>query len=456
MSEVIDYLNAKQEWTRQELFELLRIPSISTQVEHAGDMLRAGQWLQSRLGQMGLAAEIIRTEKHPIVFAQSEPQAGKPTVLIYGHYDVQPADPLDEWESEPFEPSIRDGAIFARGASDDKGQLMCHIAAVQAWMATRGELPVTVKFVIEGEEEVSGDSLAKLVRSDKEQLAADYVVISDGSQLGPGAPAITYGLRGMVYLEVILSGPAQDLHSGQYGGAVANPANVLSRLIGGLHDEQGHVMLEGFYEGVKPIDIQERKALAQLGCEDDRIKKTIGVQALSGEEGYSNRERMWARPTLDVNGLVAGYIEPGAKTIIPAKASAKISMRLVDRQNPPARAESFKKYFRERAGAGVSVEFIEHGLAKAVLIEKSGPGIQAAKRALEKGFSAPVSFVRTGGSIPIVSLLAEQVSGEILLMGFAQPDDNAHGPNEKFRLEDNHKGQLTAAYLLGELGGVEI
>ena len=257
-------------------------------------------------------------------------------------------------------------------------------------------------------------------------------------------------------MEVILSGPAQDLHSGQYGGAVANPANVLSRLIGGLHDEQGHVMLEGFYEGVKPIDIQERKALAQLGCEDDKIKKTIGVQALSGEEGYSNRERMWARPTLDVNGLVAGYIEPGAKTIIPAKASAKISMRLVDRQNPQAIAESFKKYFRERAGAGVSVEFIEHGLAKAVLIEKSGPGIQAAKRAVEKGFSAPASFVRSGGSIPIVSLLAEQVSGEILLMGFAQPDDNAHGPNEKFRLEDYHKGQLAAAYLLGELGGVEI
>ncbi len=456
MSEVIDYLNTKQERARQELFELLRIPSISTQVEHAGDMLRAGQWLQSRLGQMGLAAEIIKTEKHPIVFAQSKKQAGKPTVLIYGHYDVQPPDPLAEWESEPFEPSIRNGAIFARGASDDKGQLMCHVAAVQAWMATKGELPVNVKFVVEGEEEVSGDSLAKLVRSDKARLGADYVVISDSSQLGPGAPAITYGLRGLVYMEVILSGPSQDLHSGQYGGAVANPANVLSRLIGGLHDEQGHVMLEGFYEGVKPIDIQERKALAQLGCEDDKIKKIIGVQALSGEEGYSNRERMWARPTLDVNGLVAGYIEPGAKTIIPAKASAKISMRLVDRQNPQAITESFKKYFRERAGSGVSVEFIEHGSAKAVLIEKSGPGIQAAKRAVEKGFSAPVSFVRTGGSIPIVSLLAEEVSGEILLVGFSQPDDNAHGPNEKFRLEDYHKGQLAAAYLLRELGGAEI
>ncbi|MCK4850217.1 MAG: dipeptidase, partial [Phycisphaerae bacterium] len=401
------------------------------------------------------AAEIIRTERHPIVFAQSEPQAGKPTVLIYGHYDVQPPDPLDEWESEPFEPSIRNGAIFARGASDDKGQLMCHVAAVQAWMATKGDLPVNVKFVVEGEEEVSGDSLAKLLRSDKARLGADYVVISDSSQLGPDAPAITYGLRGLVYIEVILSGPAQDLHSGQYGGAVANPANVLSRLIGGLHDEQGHVMLEGFYEGVKPIDAQEREALAELGCEDDKIRKTIGVEALSGEEGYSNRERMWARPTLDVNGLVAGYIEPGAKTIIPAKASAKISMRLVDRQNPKAIAESFKKYFRERAGAGVSVEFIEHGLAKAVLVEKSGAGIRAAKRAVEKGFSSPVSFVRTGGSIPIVSLLAEQVSKEILLMGFSQPDDNAHGPNEKFRLEDYHKGQLAAAYLLGELGRVE-
>ena len=456
MSQVITYLNTNQEQARQELFELLRIPSISTQIEHADDMVRAGQWMRSRLEQMGLAAEIIQTQRHPVVFAQSGPQAGKPTLLIYGHYDVQPPDPLDEWQSEPFEPTIRHGAIFARGAADDKGQLMCHVAAAQAWMATKGELPLNVKFVVEGEEEVSGDSLAKLLRSDKERLGADYVVISDGSQLGPGAPTITYGLRGLVYIEVILSGPAQDLHSGQYGGAVANPANVLSTLIGGLHDEQGHVTLEGFYEGVKPIDAQERKDLAQLGCEDDKIKKIIGVEAFSGEEGYSNRERMWVRPTLDVNGLVSGYIQPGAKTIIPAKASAKISMRLVDSQNPKAIAESFKNYFRQRAGAAVSVEFIEHGLAKPVLIDRSGPGIQAAKRALEKGFSAPASFVRTGGSIPIVSLLAENVSPEILLMGFSQPDDNAHGPNEKFRLEDYHNGQLAAAYLLGELGGTKI
>ena len=455
MSEVIDYINSNQEWANKELFELLRIPSISTQVEHAGDLRRAGQWIQSRLSQMGLAAEIIETEKHPIVFAQSKEQPGKATVLIYGHYDVQPPDPLDEWHSDPFEPSVRNGTIFARGASDDKGQLMCHVAAVQAWMATKGELPVNVKFLVEGEEEISGDSLDKFVRSNKERLAADYVVVSDSSQLGPGAPAITYGLRGMVYMEVIISGPSHDLHSGGYGGAVVNPANVLSKLISGLHDEQGHVMLEGFYEEVKPISDEERKALAQLGCEDDKIKKIIGVQALDGEEGYTNRERMWARPTLDVNGMMAGYIEPGAKTIIPAKASAKISMRLVNNQNPGAIAESFKKYFREEAGAGVRVEFIEHGVAKAVLVEKTEPGVQAAKRAMEKGFSAPASFVRSGGSIPIVSLLGELISPQILLMGFAMPDDNAHGPNENFRLKDYHNGQLASAYLLGELGGVE-
>ncbi len=455
MSEVIDYINSNQEWANKELFELLRIPSISTQVEHAGDLRRAGQWIQSRLSQMGLAAEIIETEKHPIVFAQSKEQPGKATVLIYGHYDVQPPDPLDEWHSDPFEPSVRNGTIFARGASDDKGQLMCHVAAVQAWMATKGELPVNVKFLVEGEEEISGDSLDKFVRSNKERLAADYVVVSDSSQLGPGAPAITYGLRGMVYMEVIISGPSHDLHSGGYGGAVVNPANVLSKLISGLHDEQGHVMLEGFYEEVKPIPEEEREALAQLGCEDDKVKKMIGVQALGGEEGYSNRERMWARPTLDVNGMMAGYIEPGAKTIIPAKASAKISMRLVNNQNPGAIAESFKKYFREEAGAGVRVEFIEHGVAKAVLVEKTEPGVQAAKRAMEKGFSAPASFVRSGGSIPIVSLLGELISPQILLMGFAMPDDNAHGPNENFRLKDYHNGQLASAYLLGELGGVE-
>ena len=343
MSEVIAYLNANQERARLDLFELLRIPSISTQGEHADDMVRAGEWLRWRLEAIGLTAEIIQTERHPIVFAQSKTQADKPTVLIYGHYDVQPADPLDEWQSEPFEPTVRDGTIFARGASDDKGQLMCHIAAAQAWMATKRELPVNVKFVVEGEEECSGDSLAKLVRSDKDRLKADYVVVSDGSQLAPGAPAITYALRGMVYIEVILSGPSHDLHSGQYGGAVANPANVLSRLIGALHDGAGHVTLEGFYESVKPIADEERKALADLGCEDDKISQTIGVRALSGEQGFSNRERMWARPTLDVNGLVAGYIEPGAKTIIPAKASAKISMRLVDNQNPQAIAQSFRK-----------------------------------------------------------------------------------------------------------------
>ena len=456
MSEVVDYLNANQERAKQELFELLRIPSISAQDKHAGDMLRTAQWLGSQLSQMGLAAEIIKTDKHPIVLAQSKHQPDKTTVLIYGHYDVQPPDPLDEWQSDPFEPIIRNGTIVARGASDDKGQLMCHVAAVQAWMATKGELPVNVKFVIEGEEEVNGDSLAKFVRSDKERLSADYVVISDSSQLGPGAPAITYGLRGMVYLEVILSGPAHDLHSGTYGGAVVNPANVLSRLIGGLHDEQGKVTLEGFYERVKPITDEERKSLAQLGCDDEKTKIAIGVQALDGEKGYSNRERMWARPTLDVNGLVAGYIEPGAKTIIPAKASAKISMRLVNDQNPQAISDSFKKYFQERAGAGVKVKFIEHGVAKAVLIKKSEPGVQAAKRAMKKAFSAPVSFVQTGGSIPIVSLLAETITPQILLMGFALPDDNAHGPNENFRLEDYHNGQLASAYLLGELGAVEI
>ena len=456
MSKVIAYLNANQERAREELFELLRIPSISTQEEHRADMVRAGEWLCSRLEEIPLSAEIIQTEKHPIVFAQSERQPGKPTVLIYGHYDVQPADPLDEWQSPPFEPTIRDGAIVARGVSDDKGQLMCHLLGVRAWMETVGELPVNVKFVLEGEEECSGDSLAKLVRSDKDRFKADYVVVSDGSQLGPGVPAIGYGLRGLVYMEVTLSGPAHDLHSGQYGGAVTNPANLLARLIGGLHDADGRITLEGFYDGVKPIDAEEREALAALGGEDDMIRHLTQAKGLSGEKGYTSLERMWVRPTLDVNGMVAGYIEPGAKTIIPSKASAKISMRLVDKQNPRAIAESFKNYFRQRTTDGISVEFIEHGLADPVLIERSAPGVQAAKRALEKGFSAGARFTRSGGSIPIVSLLAEEVTKEVLLMGFSLPDDNAHAPNEKFRLEDYHAGQLTAAYLLGELGGVEI
>ena len=456
MSEVIAYLNSHRERSVAELFELLRIPSISAQPGHAGDIIIAAQWLQQRLEKLGLDTELISTPRHPIVLAESQVHADKPTVLIYGHYDVQPPDPLEEWLSEPFEPSIRNGYIFARGASDDKGQLMCHIAAVQAWLETSGQLPLNVKFVLEGEEECSSQSLIDFVPANKSRLAADYVAISDGSQLGPGIPAITYGLRGLVYMEVVINGPAQDLHSGQYGGAVVNPANVLARLIGGLYDARGRVSLEGFYEGVNQIDAQERKALAELGCEDDQLKAQLGVEALSGESGYSSRERMWARPALDVNGLVSGYTEAGAKTIIPARASAKISMRLVDRQDPQAIIKSFRKYFTEQAGPGVAVEFIEHGQAKPVLIEKSSPAIQAAKRALEKGFSAPAAFVRSGGSIPIVSLLAEQISPEILLMGFSLPDDNAHGPNEHFGLEDYYHGQLAAANLLAELAGVEI
>jgi acetylornithine deacetylase/succinyl-diaminopimelate desuccinylase-like protein len=252
-------------------------------------------------------------------------------------------------------------------------------------------------------------------------------------------------------MEVIVKGPAQDLHSGQYGGAVANPANALARLIAGLHDADGRVTLEGFYDSVVPIDSQQRQALAELGCEDDQLKAQLGVTALSGESGYTSRERMWARPTLDVNGLVSGYIEPGAKTIIPACASAKISMRLVAQQDPQAVIHSFKKYFTEGAGPGVSVEFTEHGQGTPVLVDKANPGVQAAKRALEKGFSAPAAFVCSGGTIPVVALLAEQLTGDILLMGFGLPDDNAHGPNENFRLDDYYHGQLAAAYLLTEL-----
>ena len=456
MSEVIAYLNAHRDRSVAELFELLHIPSISAQPSHASDVVRAAQWLQHRLEKLGLDTELISTPRHPIVLAESQVHADKPTVMIYGHYDVQPPDPLEEWLSEPFEPTVRDGCIFARGASDDKGQLMCHIAALQAWLETTGQLPLNVKFVLEGEEECSSRSLTDFVPANKSRLAADYVAISDGSQLGPGIPAITYGLRGLVYMEVIVKGPGQDLHSGQYGGAVANPANVLARLIGGLYDAKGRVRLDGFYKGVGQIDAQERRALAELGCEDHQLEAQLGVEALTGEGGYTSRERMWARPSLDVNGFISGYTQTGAKTIIPARASAKISMRLVDRQDPQAIIESFRKYFTEQAGPGVAVEFIEHGQAKPVLIDKSSRAIQAAKRALKKGFFARAALVRSGGTIPIVSLLAEQITADVLLMGFSLPDDNAHGPNEHFGLEDYYHGQLAAANLLAELVGVEI
>lgn len=456
MSEVINYLNATREKAKEDLFELLRIPSISTQPDHVADVVHAAQWLCEKLSEIGLAAQIIPTNQHPLVFAQNKLNPEKPTVLIYGHYDVQPPDPLEQWISPPFEPTVRDGFIFARGASDDKGQLMCHVQAVRAWLAVAEELPVNVKFILEGEEESVGESLASFVRTDAERLAADYVVVSDGAQQGPDTPAITDGLRGIVYIEVILNGPNRDLHSGVYGGAVANPANVLARLIAGLHDTYGRVTLNGFYDAVKPIDPRQCQSWAQLGCDDEKLIADLGVDALTGEKGYTTRQRRWARPTLDVNGIISGYVDPGAKTVIPSHASAKISMRLVADQNPQAVAKTFKEYFTDNAGPGIKVDFIDHGMAAPVVIDHSYPGIQSAKRALAKAFATEPVFVRSGGSIPVVSLLAERITPQVLLVGFAMPDDNAHAPNENFRLQDYHRGQLASAYLLAELAGLSI
>ncbi len=456
MSEVIDYLTTSRERAQEELFELLRIPSISTQPQHAGDVAHAARWLCDKLSEIGLEAQVIPTEQHPLVFAQSKPDPDKPTVLIYGHYDVQPPDPLDQWTSPPFEPTVRDGFIFARGASDDKGQLMCHLQAARAWLVVAGELPLNVKFILEGEEESVGESLASFVRTDADRLAADYIVVSDGAQQGHETPAITDSLRGIVYIEVILNGPNRDLHSGAYGGAVANPANALAQLIAGLHDADGRITLDGFYDAVEPIDSQLRQSWAELGCDDEKIMADLGLDALTGEAGYTTRQRRWARPTLDVNGVISGYVEPGAKTIIPSRASAKISMRLVDGQNPQVIAKTFKKYFTDNAGPGIKADFVDHGMARPVVIDRSSPGILAAGRALAKTFSVEPVFVRSGGSIPVVSLLAETITPQVLLLGFAQPNDNAHSPNENFRLQDYHHGQLASAHLLAELADLNI
>lgn len=456
MSKVVDHINASQEQALDELFELLRIPSISTQDDHAGYVTEAADWLCKKFTAMGLQAETIPTEKHPLVFAQGKLVPNKPTVLIYGHYDVQPPDPLEEWVTPPFEPTLRNGFIFARGASDDKGQLMCHLQAIRAFQTTMGGLPLNVKVIMEGEEESVGRSLIKFIQNNAPRLAADYVLVSDGAQHGPGQPAITDGLRGIVYIEVILRGPNRDLHSGAYGGGLVNPANALAKLIAGLHDTDGRVTLDGFYDRVNPLDPLQRQAWAQLGSDDDKLKKQWGIDALTGEKNYTTRERIWARPTLDVNGLLAGYIAPGAKTIIPARASAKISMRLVDQQDPQDVAKSFKKYFTDNISPGLKVDFIDHGQAGPVQIDRSGPGLQAAKRALQKAFSAEPVFVRSGGSIPVVSILADKITPQVLLLGFALPDDNAHSPNENFRVQDYHHGQLASAYLLADLAGLDI
>ena len=457
MSQIENYLDEQKQQFEDDLCELLRIPSVSTDGQHTAEIQAAAQYLLAQFEQIGLKSELIETSGNPLVYAESEPVPGRPTVLVYGHYDVQPPDPLEQWESPPFEPTRRDGNIYARGATDDKGQLLTHVKSAEAWMKTVGKLPVQIKYLIEGEEEVGSEGLNEFMLRPETvaKLACDVVVISDTSQFSRGQPAITYGLKGIAYFELTLQGPKQDLHSGTFGGAVTNPANTLCKLLSSLVDDQGRVLIPGFYDDVDPMSEREREQFSALPFNEHSFMEQIGVSGLSGEASYSTLERRWARPTFDVNGLTSGYQAEGAKTVLPAKASAKFSFRLVPHQEAEKIATSLREHLAALCPPGIEIDLHEMHHAPGFVVSLDSPYIDAAAKAIEQGFGRSPVFIREGGSIPIVTEFSEKLGVDTLLLGWGLDDDNTHSPNEKFSLADFHRGIRSSAHLWHELGRIE-
>ena len=451
LDNVLAYLRdqraAHLEWTQA----LCRIPSISTQPEHKDDVVAAVRWTRDLALKIGLDAKVHETGGHPLVYAEWCGAPGAPIVLVYGHVDVQPAGNLSLWDADPFDPVIKDDWLVCRGAADDKGQIIVHFRAVAAWLATHGRLPVNVKFLLEAEEEVSSPNLAPFVRNHRDLLRCDKVVISDTGLYEDAWPTITCGTRGIVYKEVRLSGPKHDLHSGSFGGSIANPANVLAELIASLHDADGRIAIPGFYDDVAELSDAEREQLRTLPFDEKQYLAQLGCPGTAGEKGYSTSERRGVRPTLDVNGIYGGFMAEGANTIIPARAGAKISMRLVPHQNAAAISQAFDETVRQRVPTSVRAEIIHHGMCDAYVAPLESDGMQAARRALEESFGREVAFVREGGSLPILPMFQQILGADSLLLGFASPSCNAHGPNEKVYLPDLDRGAEAIARLLAYL-----
>jgi acetylornithine deacetylase/succinyl-diaminopimelate desuccinylase-like protein len=453
MHPAIDYIQAQRSAFVDELKGLLRIPSVSTKPEHAPDMRQAAEWLTAHMTGIGLEhAQVLPTAGHPVVYADWLHAPGQPTVLIYGHYDVQPAEPLELWVTGPFDPTVREGELFARGAVDDKGQVFMHLKAIEAHLRTRRTLPVNVKLLIEGEEEIGSPSLGAFIAANLELLKADTAVISDTAMIAKGAPGVTVGLRGLVYFQLDVEGAKSDLHSGGFGGAVENPAFALAQLLAQLKDRNGRITIPGFYDDVRRLPAAERRALAKLPFSDRQFLKGVGAPALSGEKGFTTLERLWARPTLEVNGLCSGFIGEGAKTVLPCRAMAKVSMRLVPNQDPNRIARLFVQHVKRLAPKTVRLKVTEiSGRGMPWLVPTDHPSLQAVARAIHKGFGKQPVYTRTGGTIPVVATLVKLLKVPCLLMGIGLPDENAHAPNEKLDLDNFHHGTLSAAHLFLEL-----
>ena len=449
---VTEYLTANRQPHLEALLDLLRIPSVSNHSDGACE--QAAQWLRDRLGGLGFQARVVPTACQPAVLASREDDPSLPTLLVYGHYDVQPLDPLELWDSDPFDPQVRDGRIYARGANDDKGQLMAQLAAVEAWVRADLPLPVNLRFFIEGEEEIGSPSLESFLADHAEALAADAVVISDSEFFARGVPSLTVALRGLLYMQIDVQGPDRDLHSGIHGGAVENPLNALAALLGSLHDESGRVAVEGFYDGVGQVGAEELAEWEQLPFSEAEYARSLGIPAVTGgEEGLSVLQRRWARPTLDVNGVWGGYQGPGSKTVIPARAGAKLSCRLVAGQEPQAVFEAIRRHLRDRAPAGVQLTIEAYGQARPVEVAPDSPVLAAGLAALEEAFEAPARKIRCGASVPVTEAFQRVLGIPPVLMGFGLPDDNIHSPNEKFDLEQFYKGAHAAAAFIQNLAG---
>ena len=448
------FVEKHQDRLLDELKQFLRIPSISTLPDHASDVQRAAAFVAQSLRAAGLEnVEIIATAKHPLVYADWLHAPGKPTVLCYGHYDVQPPDPVELWTTPPFEPTLRDGNLYARGSADDKGQMYMHVKAVEALRAVNGKLPVNVKFLIEGEEEVGGESVAKYVAENPEKLKADVALVSDTALYAEGIPTLCIGLRGLVYTEIEARGPSRDLHSGLYGGAAPNAVFALVELLSKLKDHTGRIMIPGMYGAVEQPAAAEKQSWASLPFnEQEFLKNEVGSTALTGEKGYSVLERVWSRPTLEVHGIAGGFTAAGAKTVIPARATAKVSMRLVPNQDPDKIVAAYKKFVRDNTPVGVEMEVRILTAGPAIVVNPDHPAIHTAARAFKDILGRETVFVRSGGSIPIVGDFAKHLHIPTILMGFGLPDDGLHSPNEKYKLSNYYAGIMTIAHFFEQYG----